>query len=954
VGSANAVEQPIINDAFSEPPRHWEFDQGIPELKEGRRPAGYYLAPRTRDAIVPRAAEARVDLPLVNRIRERVRAWRQANYPGTTRVTRILLEHWTRQDRDRKLFFCQVEAAETIIWLTESHPASRQGIEVAPDVPEDAKSKVAGYGPLKRLGCKMATGSGKTVVMAMLIAWSVLNKVSNKQDTRFSDAAVLICPNLTIKERDKVLIPGSPGNYYDEFDLVPRTLLPSLAQGKFQVVNWQQLSEDKDPTRSVVKRGEETPGAFAKRVLRNLGDKKNLLVLNDEAHHAYRPALRDLGTEQDTLDEDEDNQTEQKEREEEAEEATVWVGALDKINKARGINFCIDMSATPFYIKGSGHAEGEPFPWLISEFGLVDAIESGIVKIPRIPVDDNSGQPIPKYFRLWHTIMQVLPPVEREASHRKAKPESVVREAEGALQTLASQWEKTLSEFEEKKFPVPPVMIVVCANTDLAKLVYNHIASGKVMARLRNNGELNTLHIDSRELEEAENQVEPGEKETAAEKLRKMVSTVGKEGEPGQNLKCVVSVAMLNEGWDARNVTQILGLRAFSSQLLCEQVVGRGLRRTNYDDLSKPEYVDVYGVPFEVIPVQRGSLNASLPVNLPTLVKALPERKDFEIRFPRVEGFVFDVRHKIRADVEKIPPLVIDPAKEPTELVAKDAVVVKVGRPDRLGPGKEVYQDRDIFHQTHRLQSTIYEIAAEITNGMSVSAARQILFPQVKEIVRSYVETKVRVRKGAVLEEVALLRYKDIIVTRVRDAIEPDTEAGETPILPVIERYRNSGSTSEVMFRTVKDVAATRKSHVSHVVLDSKWEHSFAYDFEKNPYVISYVKNDHLDFVIPYEFEGLDRNYYPDYILKVANKDGCMINLILEVKGFESEKDRAKKPAANRWVEAVNNHGGYGVWRYVQATSKNMADLVLGKIHGTELNKSEKARAEKLVSPAPK
>lgn len=865
------------------------------------------------------------------------------------------MEHWKRDDRERRLFFCQLEAAETIIWLTEASGADRQGVEVPTDVPIDSKSIEEGFEALHRYCCKMATGSGKTVVMAMLIAWSVLNKVQNRQDRRYSDAVLAVCPNITVKERLHVLLPGRPGNFYEEFDLVPRSLFPLLAQGRFEIINWQSLTEDRDPARSVMQRGEETVTAFAKRVLPELGDKKNILVVNDEAHHAYRPAPRALGRQQETLVEGEEEPegetaSERKEREEEAEEATVWVEALDKINRARGINFCLDMSATPFYIKGSGHPEGQPLPWLVSDFGLVDAIESGIVKIPRIPVDDNSGQPIPKYFRLWQTIMQALPSAEREAAHRKAKPQSVMREAEGALATLASQWEKTFSAFEKAKSPVPPVMIVVCANTDLAELVYKHIAAGKAMPKLQNNSHLNTLQIDSKQLEEAESQVEPSEEETAAERLRRMVSTVGKIGKPGQNLRCVVSVAMLNEGWDAQNVTQILGLRAFSSQLLCEQVVGRGLRRTNYDDLSVPEYVDVYGVPFEVIPVQKGSLKATLPVNVATLVRALPERKVFEIRFPRVEGYVFDVKYKIKADVDKIPSLYIDPTKEPTEVVAKDAAVVKIGRPDRLGPGKEVYQDRNPFHKEHRLQTSVYEIAAEVTNGLSVSATREILFPQVKQIVWQYIETRVKVKKDAVLEEVALLRYRDAIVSRIRDAIRPDTEAGEAPILPVIERYRSVGSTSEVMFRTVKDVSATWKSHVSHVVLDSGWEHSFAYDFEKNSHVLAYVKNDHLDFVIPYEFEGVAHNYYPDYIVKVANKDGYIINVILEVKGFESEKDRAKQPAAKRWVDAVNYQGQYGVWEYYQAKGRTLADAIVEKVYKADLTETKKQHAEMLDS----
>ncbi|MDE1852726.1 MAG: DEAD/DEAH box helicase family protein [Thaumarchaeota archaeon] len=889
-----------------------------------------------------------MELKLVNRIRDRVKKWRTNDYPGVTRTTRMLLEYWKREGREIKLFFCQLEAAETIIWLAEAPVADKQGIEVPQDHPIDAESVSLGFAPLRRLCCKMATGSGKTVVMAMLIAWSVLNKVQNRQDTRFSDAILAVCPNLTIKERLQVLRPGKPGNYYDEFDLVPRSLLPMLTQGRYQVVNWQALAEDKDPAHGVVRRGEETPSAFASRILHDLGSKTNILVINDEAHHAYRPPLRELGIRQEALELKGLTASERKEREEQAEEATVWVNALDKINMARKVNFCLDMSATPYYIKGSGHSEGEPFPWLISDFGLVDAIESGIVKIPRVPIDDNSGRPIPKYFRLWESIMSELPPGEREGTHRKAKPEAVMRHAEGALATLASQWRETFAAFDKRGSMVPPTMIVVCANTDLADEIFKHLTNGKVLPELENKeGQLMTLQIDNKKLEEAENQVEPTETETAPERLRRYVATVGKIGEPGEQIRCVVSVAMLNEGWDAHNVTQILGLRAFTSQLLCEQVVGRGLRRTDYDNLDIPEYVDVYGVPFEVIPVQKGSLKTPLPATPPTLVRALPERKGLEIRFPRVEGYVFDVRYRIRADLESLPKLRLDPAEEPTEVAAKGAVLMKLGKPTRSGPGKEVQQDRHSFHAVHRLQTSVYEIAAELTTKLSAKAPPHIIFPQVKDIVWRFVRERVELAKGAELEDVALLRYRDEIITRLLAAIRPETELGRPPILPVIEKYRSTGSTSEVMFRTVKDYYATTKSPVSHVALDSHWEKTYAYDFENNPHVLTYVKNDHLDFTIPYEYEGARHDYYPDYIVKVANKEGYVVNLILEVKGYESEKDRAKITGAQRWVEAINYHGGFGVWRFAEGTSRNLADAIVEKLYNSELGDEEKAKAER-------
>lgn len=568
---SGVVDQPIINNAYSEPTRYWDFSEGLARLSDGRRPASYYLASRSKDVVGPKIAEVSMELALVNRIRERVGRWRDQGYSGTSRTTRLLLDHWKNEDRQRRLFFCQVEATETIIWLTEAPPSEKQGINIVQDYPIDERSVKLGYGPLHRLCSKMATGSGKTVVMAMIIAWSVLNKVQNRQDTRFSDAILAVCPNLTIKERLQVLIPGRPGNYYDEFDLVPRSFMPMLAQGRYEIVNWQALAEEKDPVHGVVRRGEETDTAFAKRILHELGEKTNILVINDEAHHAYRPPLRELGSKQDSLETEELSVSERKAREEEAEEATVWVNALDKVNATRKINFCLDMSATPYYIKGSGKPEGEPFPWLVSDFGLVDAIESGIVKIPQIPVDDNSGKPVPKYFRLWESIMSELPVGEREATHRKAKPESVKRKAEGALATLAAQWEKTYNAFKKGNSPVPPVMIVVCANTDLADEIGKHIVDGHVMPELANtDDQKNTVQIDNKKLEEAEKQIEATEKETPADRLRKVVSMVGKVGQPGEQVRCVVSVQMLNEGWDAQNVTQILGLRAFSSQLLCE------------------------------------------------------------------------------------------------------------------------------------------------------------------------------------------------------------------------------------------------------------------------------------------------------------------------------------------------------------------------------------------------
>ena len=920
------VDNTILNSPFEEPTRYWAYEEGQPVLKEGRRPAGYYLKMRTRGLQMAMLEEEFVPLELVNTVRERVKAWRERGYPGVTPITRQLLQHWNNPDRERKLFFCQREAIKTLIWLVEASPAEKQGIAIPRPV-----NGVGGN--LTRYAFKMATGSGKTVVMGLVIAWQVLNKLVNPQDRRFSDAVLLVCPNLTIRERLQVLLPWKPGNYYDRFDLVPRGMLDRLQQGRFQVTNWHLFQpKDDSRSRSVVQRGIETDAAFCRRVLEELGNKQNILVINNEAHHAYRPApLPEERREKLSADEIA-----------EREEATVWVSGLDRIASARGINFCADFSATPFYIKGSGYEEGVPFPWIISDFGLVDAIESGIVKIPRVPVDDNTGALIPKYFRLWEAINQALPISERQTARRHAKPESVLREAEGAIVTLASEWKKTFDEFQRSGSPVPPVMIVVCDNTDLSKLVHEHIARGNILRELENNernGEV-TFRIDTKLLTEAEAALEGETKAEVSERLRKVVDTIGKtewEGEgdpPGKHIRCVVSVGMLTEDWDAQNVTQILGLRAFTSQLLCEQVVGRGLRRLNYDDFSEPEYVDVYGVPFEVIPVKKKPVSRTEVVKVPTLVRALPERKHLEIIFPRVEGYVVDVQNRIRLNLEGIPYLEIDPSSEPTEVMVKPAVGYRIGRPDRLGPGLEVVHDRNPFHRDKRLQATVYEIAAELTHRLKEKREewnlRHVLFPQVLDAVWRYLEERVVVERDVPVEEIALLKYKQRIIERLTEAIEPDTEAGEPPILPIIERFRPIGSTSEVLFRTVRPCVGTTKSHISHVVLDApKWEHSVAYQLERMREVIAYARNDHLDFTIPYEWQGARHEYHPDYLIRWRCSDGREVKIILEVKGFETEQDRQKGAAARRWVRAVNHHGEFGRWAFALCKDPGQLSTIL-------------------------
>jgi type III restriction enzyme len=930
-GPRNAVDNPILNSPFEEPKRYFDFSGPQARILQGRRRSEYYGTLRSDQVGEAAGRPDAIELVLVNEIRRRVAEWRSRRYQGVTPTTRDLLEHWRRADR-RPLFFCQIEAVETLIWLVEGTPADLQGVDIPLDSPNDIESLRKGYGALRRYCTKMATGSGKTIVMAMVCAWSILNKLASKQDARFGDSVLVIGPNLTVKERLAVLDPRRSDNYYDAFDLVPLGHRDSLARGRVLVANWHVLLPKEDPKRGIVQRGAESDTAFAKRILgRDLGGAGQLLVLNDEAHHAYRPAPPKSEEEKDErlaqLSADE-----KREAEELAEEATVWVGGLDRIQKARGIRMVVDLSATPFYIKGSGHPEGTPLPWVVSDFGLVEAIESGITKVPRVPVVDDSGRPDPKYFQLWRTIMERLPAGDRQTAKRRASSAAVWREAEGALQMLASKWEATFEQFRSARLPVPPALIVVAANTELAKIVAEAIQSGGSLAALK--GEY-TFGIDSRVLAEAE-AAESGGADREKERLRLKTATVGKavwpggappEGweelvePPGKDVRCVVSVGMLTEGWDASNVTQILGLRAFGSQLLCEQVVGRGLRRMSYDpDPSTgrliPEYCDVFGIPFEAIPVQGTGPHTPAPPPASTLVQALVDRKALALEWPRVEGFVRDVKSRLSCDVESIAPVTIEATVEPASVQAAAQVGLAAGRRGDLSIGAEV-QTRETFHQEHTLQRTKFEIASAITETLGSRADAQdagkkpspvshrALFPQVLRIVDDYVDTRVQV-KG----------FARVVIDRLLDAIDSANDDGESTLLPRIDRLRPVGSTSDVQFRTSKPVRPTEKSHISHVVLDSTWEGSVAYYLERCPFVFSYAKNDRLDFTISYTFGTDTHQYTPDFLVDVDVGEGRRVRMILEVKGRSGEQDRAKDTAASQWVRAVNNHGGFGRWEY--------------------------------------
>jgi type III restriction enzyme len=974
------------------------------------------------------AEEERDDLPLVNALREDVRRWRDSGWESASETTKKLLRHWWREDRSRRLFFCQIEGVETIIYLQEilaqgkrtrwtpklsmdEFQALKEGHNPRPqewvakiaqhpklvDLPNEA-----GLKPIQRYACKMATGSGKTVLMAMLIAWAFCNRGTKPGDPRYPRRALVVCPNLTIKERLKVLRPGDVDNYYEMFDIVPTSLRPELAKGKVLVTNWHWLGPEPEELRvggvTVGRLGSETPEAFAKNRLGELWDDEPLMVMNDEGHHAYRPAPVGENEKLTALEK------------EDREEATVWVSGLDKLNTACGVELCVDLSATPFYIHGSGYSEGSPFPWIVSDFSLVDAIESGITKIPRLPAIDNTGRPDPKYFKLWEHITRDLKAGEK-LTGGKPKPEVVYRKAEDALLTLAGEWQERFEDMKSARpgqERIPPVMILVTDNTDIAEHFHRMISGEELIETdvsddddddddeddtprrkkkpkpqkrytsgltgfpdLWNHkgGEV-TLRIDTDLLTQAESENPKATRKEAAEELRKIVSTVGKVGMPGERVRCVVSVNMLSEGWDASNVTHILGLRAFTSQLLCEQVVGRGLRRMDYTPdpmtgLLTAEYVDIFGVPFSLIPFKgREPGKTTSSEDKPKHeVMALPERKQFEIRFPVVEGYVVDLqRNLVKCDVEKVEATKLDPWTTPTAAFIQPQVGYKIGSPSAHGGFGYEMVDRQEYYDSVHPQTIAFEIAREVVRVLTENVhpgkermkahGRSALFPQVLQIVKSYVSKRVNLN-GCHPSEIGLQTYAQRIVSLLAAAIEPDDAQGETPMLPRTNRYKPIASTAGVHFKTVKPVQATLASHLNFVACDTNsWEQAAMFQLEKlakDGVVVCYARNDHLEFNIPYELYGLQQVYEPDFLVKLVNG----VTLVLEIKGQAHEDTDAKHQGAHRWVSAVNHWGRLGQWDFLVCREPQVLSEKLEKL--TTMNKEQlEGLAAELQSKAEK
>ena len=966
-------EQPVLNSPYETPTRHHPLnDRGQPTggaPLQGRRASRHVVpipAIRKKTAAAQGALDfgAYDDNALVNEIRGHVDDWRKLRNPadwGVTAATQRLLQHWRGDNfAGPKPFFCQIEAAETIIWLTEVAPnraATRRLLD-------QIVTANAGANPaLTRLALKMATGSGKTTVMAMLIAWQAVNAARRPGAKEFSRAFLIVTPGITIRDRLRVLRPSEADNYYETRQLAPPEMLPDIRRAEIVITNYHAFQHRETlampkAARSFLQGNApepvntlETDAEMLKRACEKLLPFDRVNVINDEAHHCYRHKQGD--DEEGAL-----TGEARKEAEENEEAARLWINGVEALDRrlSKGVRAVYDLSATPFFLRGSGYEEGTLFPWVVSDFSLMDAIESGIVKLPRIPVTDNLATTDAVIYRdLWKHVGKDLPKTASAAG--KLNPLDLPAMLQTALISLYSHYEGEHERWARAGLETPPVFIVVCQNTAISRLVFEWIAGYerldaegeraayqpgalKLFANYDEHGARlprpRTLLIDSREIE-AGGEIDAAFKETAAaeieefrkeraarlgagqgeigdgELLREVMNTVGRKGRLGEQVRCIVSVSMLTEGWDANTVTHVLGVRAFGTQLLCEQVVGRALRRQSYElnpktGLFDPEYADVMGIPFDfAASPQKTKPTQPKPV---TRVHAIADRAAQEIVFPRIGGYRRELpSEKLEAKFTQDSRLVITPDDiGPTatrmEAIVGEGVTLTPEMLERMRPSEISYNlAKHLLYQHFRDKDGF---------------PKQHLFPQIQRIARRWIDEGYLDARGV---PIGAIRYQSQL-KRAGERIHIALTAGaQGPIVAVPDPYNPKGTTRFVNFVTSKPCWATGaqppKCQISHVVLDSSWEEQLAFTLENHPRVLAYAKNQALGFDIPYVDAGVTRRYVPDFLVRLDVGAEEPLNLVLEVKGARDEADKAKAQTARElWVPGVNALGGFGRWAY--------------------------------------
>ncbi len=895
------IDQLIICNPYEKPKEYWKFNLETrkPERIVGkRRPAGYIIASPENNAIDDPGAF--YPIQSVNIIRERVDRWRDKGYPGVTGITRQLLEFWNdpTMRQAHRFFFCQLEAIETIIWMIEAPESEKKELGLGSD-----------GGLFKRLCSKMATGTGKTVVMAMVIAWQILNKVSYPQDKRFSKHIVVVAPGLTVKSRLQVLWPPDQENsYYHLYSIIPDSMYENLRHGKLKIHNWHTLKPVEDQPHSVVRRGVESDEAFAKRILEHKYN--NIIVINDEAHHAWRK-LKDGHEKHSDFESNMDELM-----------ATLWIEGLDKLDRARTIVTCFDFTATPFIPSQKKPNDDILFKWIISDFSLNDAIESGLVKTPRMPAGDD-GKSLKygdrsKYYHIYDNDK-----VKSDLKGAK-KPETILPDlVRNAYILLGNDW--AMKRKELKKSNINPVMITVCNSVHTSARVV-HFFKNSIYKFEELADENRMCRIDTSVLKS-----ERGEKQSAkTDAIREIINTVGQKDKPGEQIMNIIAVQMLSEGWDAKNVTHIMGLRAFTSQLLCEQVVGRGLRRLSYEidpetGLLDKEYVNILGVPFSFLP-HENTPSKVRKEKVKTRIACDPINIQYEISWPNIARIETIITPVLKINWKKVSTLRI-----------RSKVTTTIHVAPMLDSKLDISRASEITLQKSynklRMQTIIFQTVSDIYDHITIpewSGNKNYLFFQIVKIVEKFIELdkikflnltdELKIRK-----HLAIMFNMKTIVMYIHEFIRADNTKSKKIIFGDTKQQKSTND-MQAWYTTKKVVNAT-KSHINPSPCDNKWEEQASKELEKNERVVSWVKNYISGFNVKYQFKGEIHNYNPDYLVQLENN----VTLILEIKGQHNEQTTKKHDALKEWVETVNSDGRFGKWEWDVAYDPDDVHVIIKK-----------------------
>ena len=948
---------PILCDPYSEPHRHWELDhngRATDRIVEGRR----LSSPST--PVVPGKTsgsdgDAERTHARINDLRHIISEWRKTGWEGATSATKMLLAHW-QEVGPPKLYWAQLEAIETIVWLYEVAPSSGEGRKILDEIRmfnvkynSDGESDTDGGIVLERLASKMATGTGKTTVMAMIIAWHGCNAAIDPE--RFASQFVVMSPSTTIRKRLAELDPHTSDSVYKSMDLLPPTISKRMADATVVVRTYHafqqhdilaRMGAGAREKRILTGRGDragdgtrEGAGEMVRRVAgRGIDFGRPFLIINDEAHHCYKPGsarVREV-------------------RDSDAKKAALWYSAIrhmmiegmagngigdgDKPERGmlRGI---YDLSATPRFIERGEARTDSLFPWTVSDFPLTDSIECGMVKIPRVPV----GKPL-----IDKTLCRnIFANTDGDRLSADNLPDTVQR----PLEALYANYKDLFMMWERTGQPVPPVFVIVANTIDNANELARFVSAeggvgsdrkGKFSLFTNRQGEpVRTLLVHSSladgdltdaELkklsvgEMADRLGRPGE---GIDAIREALDTVGKKGHLGEHIRCVVSVAMLTEGWDARNVTHIFGFRRFGTQLICEQVVGRALRRhdTEYDGwYNEPSYADIFGVPFSYM----------LEPTKPTP--------------PEPPGLT------VQADASDDDLLAIDfPMVTRYDMIRSSDVDVKIdeGRVRPYVPNEEMLegvmgniQGIDM-PKCPDLQSAVYAIATEAVKRYAddirrhaedaSSADRVTLFTRLVPAVFRWLDLAVEDAESK-SKWLCSANNMDAIVEGIRHACLFSNRGTVIVPRPVVESV---SSTRDHSYTTVVKVRGggeeevvraylhpTKCSHTA-AAFDSALEVRVAKMLDKMPAVRAWMRNHRrVGWRLPYYSEARWRMYYPDFVARVDAGDGADFFCIVEAKGQDSDEARAKAYYAGEvWTKAVGSvlerdRRKYGRWAFVQ------------------------------------